>query len=232
MKTLNILKYVFTLIGAGMLVGAVMSYSSTVSFIERATEASGTVIDLERSRSSDSTTYYPVVVFEDIRGREIEFRSRSGSNPPSFSRGERVSVFYEPSAPESARINSFFSLWGLPMILGGMGLVFGAIGGGMLLFGWKKSRSQAYLKDHGTEVLATFSSVEQNTSLTVNGRNPFRIVCQWQHPQTGELHVFRSDNLWFDPSNHIHQETVPVLVDEANLKRYWVDTSFLPKLAS
>ncbi|HAC88318.1 MAG TPA: DUF3592 domain-containing protein, partial [Gammaproteobacteria bacterium] len=37
MKTLNILKYVFTLIGAGMLVGAVMSYSSTVSFIERAT---------------------------------------------------------------------------------------------------------------------------------------------------------------------------------------------------
>jgi hypothetical protein len=118
------------------------------------------------------------------------------------------------------------------MILGGIGLVFGAIGGGMLLFGWKKSRSQAYLKDHGTEVLATFSSVEQNTSLTVNGRNPFRIVCQWQHPQTGELHVFRSDNLWFDPSNHIHQETVPVLVDEANLKRYWVDTSFLPKLAS
>ena len=84
MKTLNILKYVFTLIGAGMLVGAVMSYSSTVSFIERATEATGTVIDLERSRSSDSTTYYPVVVFEDIRGREIEFRSRSGSNPPSL----------------------------------------------------------------------------------------------------------------------------------------------------
>ena len=47
----------------------------------------------------------------------------------------------------------------------------------------------------------------------------------------GEAIVYR-DNLWFDPSNHIHQETVPVLVDEANLKRYWVDTSFLPKLAS
>lgn len=32
MKTLDILKYVFTLVGAGMLVGAVMSYSSKVSF--------------------------------------------------------------------------------------------------------------------------------------------------------------------------------------------------------
>jgi len=98
-----------------------------LSFIERATEATGTVIDMERSRSSDSSTYYPVVVFEDIRDRELEFRSRSGSNPPSFSRGERVSVFYEPSAPESARINSFFSLWGLPMILGGLSRYNGGV---------------------------------------------------------------------------------------------------------
>ncbi|MBN7771627.1 DUF3592 domain-containing protein [Marinobacter daepoensis] len=232
MKTLNILKYLFALIGAGLLVGAFMSYNSTASFIERSTEAWGTVVDLERSRSSDSTTYYPVVVFEDVMGQQIEFRSRSGSNPPAFSRGETVSVFYESSEPESARINSFFSLWGLSVILGGLGLVFGAIGGGMVLFGLLKGRSKAYLKDHGTEVLATFSSVERNTALTVNGRNPFRIICQWQHPQTGELHVFRSENLWFDPSQHIHQETVPVLVDEANLKRYWVDTSFLPKMAS
>ena len=96
MKTLNILKYVFTFIGAGMLIGAVMSYSSTVSFIERAMETTGTVIDLERSRSSDSTSYYPVVVFEDINGQKVEFRSSSGSNPPSFSRGEAVSVLYRP----------------------------------------------------------------------------------------------------------------------------------------
>ncbi|WP_273133493.1 hypothetical protein [Marinobacter vinifirmus] len=48
---------------------------------------------------------------------------------------------------------------------------------------------------------------------------------------SGDLHVFRSDNLWFDPSNHIERGTVPVLVGESNLNRYWVDTSFMPKLA-
>jgi len=232
MKTLKVLKYTFTLIGAAMLFGAFASYNSTSSFIERATETKGTVIDLVASRSSDSTSYYPVVVFEDASGRQIKFQSGSGSNPPSFNRGERVSVLYEPAAPESARINSFFSLWGVAVIVGGMGLVFGLVGGGMVLFGILKGRSKAYLEEHGTEVLAKFASVEQNTSLTVNGRNPFRIVCQWQHPQTGELHMFRSDNLWFDPSDHIQQEAVPVLVDESNLKRYWVNTSFLPKLAS
>lgn len=231
MKTLKILKYTFTVIGVAMLFGAFASYNSTSAFIDRATETSGIVTELVYSRSSDSTSYYPVVAFQDASGREIVFQSRSGSNPPSFRRGERVSVLYEPSAPENAQINSFFSLWGMSLIVGGLGLVFTLVGGGMVLFGILKGRSKAYLEEHGTEVLAKFASVEQNTSLTVNGRNPFRIVCQWQHPQTGELHVFRSDNLWFDPSDHIQQETVPVLVDESNLKRYWVNTSFLPKLA-
>lgn len=231
MKTLKILKYTFTLIGAAMLFGAFASYSSTSAFIERATETRGIVTELAVSRSSDSTSYYPIVAFQDASGRQIEFQSRSGSNPPSFKRGERVSVLYEPSVPENAQINSFFSLWGMSLIAGGLGLVFTLVGAGMVLFGVLRGRSKAYLAKHGTEVLAKFSSVEQNTSLTVNGRNPFRIVCQWQHPQTGDLHVFRSGNLWFDPSNHIERDTVPVLVNESNLKRYWVDTSFLPKLA-
>jgi len=192
MKTLKILKYTFTVIGAAMLFGAFASYNSTSAFIDRATETSGIVTELVYSRSSDSSSYYPVVAFQDASGREIVFQSRAGSNPPSFRRGERVSVLYEPSAPENAQINSFFSLWGMSLIVGGLGLVFTLVGGGMVLFGVLKGRSKA------TEVLAKFASVEQNTSLTVNGRNPFRIVCQWQHPQTGELHVFRSDNLWFD----------------------------------
>jgi len=45
------------------------------------------------------------------------------------------------------------------------------------------------------------------------------------------LYIFRSENLWFDPSDHVTQEKIPVLVDEANMKKYWVDTTFLPKLA-
>ncbi|MBK1873621.1 DUF3592 domain-containing protein [Marinobacter sp. 1-3A] len=231
MKTLNVIKYVFAIVGAAMLVGAFALYNNTTSFLERSETAQGTVVELIRSRSSDSTSYFPVVQFRAAGGRDIEFQSNSGSNPPSYTRGEQVTVFYEPANPEGAMIDGFFSLWGAPLIIGGMGAVFGLIGGGMIAFGVMKGRSKAYLQQNGVEIHASFQGVEQNTSLTVNGRNPFRIVCQWQHPQTRELHVFRSDNLWFDPTDHVSQEKVPVLVDEGNLKRYWVDTSFLPKLA-
>lgn len=231
MKTLNILKYVFTLIGLGMLVGAYAIYSSTNSFIDRAVETEGEVVDLILSRSSDSNAYYPVVVFRDTSGREVEFQSSTGSNPASYSRGERVSVLYESSSPEGARINSFFSLWGGAIIVGGLGLIFSLIGGGILLFGVMKGRSKAYLQKNGVEVPASVQSVEQNTGVVINGRSPFRIVCQWQHPQTKEIHVFHSENLWFDPSDYINHDTLAVLVDEGNLKKYWVDTSFLPKMA-
>ncbi|WP_100638443.1 DUF3592 domain-containing protein [Marinobacter salexigens] len=231
MKTLNIIKYVFAFIGACMLAGAFASYSSTASFLERSETAQGTVVELIRSRSSDSNSYYPVVQFTARNGREIEFQSSTGSYPAPYDRGEQVTVLYESTNPEDAVIDSFFSLWGVVLIVGILGSAFGLVGGGMMSYGLLKGRSKAYLQKNGVQIHASLQGVEQNTSLTVNGRNPFRIVCQWQHPQTRELHVFRSDNLWFDPTDHVNQEKVPVLVDEGNLKRYWVDTSFLPKLA-
>jgi len=231
LKTLNIIKYVFAFIGACMLAGAFASYNSTVSFLERSETAQGTVVELIRSRSSDSISYYPVVQFTARNGRAIEFQSSTGSNPPPYNWGEQVTVFYEPANPEGAMINGFFSLWGAALIIGVLGSVFGLVGGGMMAYGMMKGRSKAYLEKSGVEIHAVFQAVEQNTSLTVNGRNPYRIVCQWQHPQTRELHIFRSENLWFDPTDHVNQEKVPVLVDEGNFKKYWVNTSFLPKLA-
>ncbi len=231
LKTLNVIKYVFAIVGACMLAGAFALYSSTASFLEHSVTTQGTVVELIRSRSSDSTSYYPVVQFTAASGREIEFQSSTGSNPPPYSRGEQVAVFYEPANPEDAMVDGFFSLWGAALIICVIGSVFGLIGGGMIAYGAMKGRSKADLQKNGVEIHASIQGVEQNTSLTVNGLNPFRIICHWQHPQTRELHIFRSENLWFDPTNHVNQEKVPVLVDEANLKKYWVDTSFLPKLA-
>lgn len=214
-----------------MLAGAFAIYSSTASFLERSVSAQGTVVELIRSRSSDSVSYYPVVEFTAANGRQVEFQSNSGSSPPSYNQGEQVSVLYEPSSPEAAKINGFFSLWGGALIIAGFGSVFGLIGGGIMAYVALKSRSNALLQKNGVEIHASFQGVEQNTGVVVNGRSPFRVVCQWQHPNTRELHVFRSANLWFDPTDHISQDRIPVRVNEGNLKKYWVDTSFLPKLA-
>jgi len=231
MKTIAIVKYVFTFIGAGMLVGAIFLYQSTSSFLAQAIKTVGTVIDLEQSRSGDSTTYRPVVSFISQKGEAIRFTSSSGSNPPSYSKGEKVEIFYLTAEPQKAKINGFFTLWGGAVILGGMGGIFFLVGAAIILVIMLKGRSDDYLKKQGISIETEFQSVEINGALSANGRNPFRITTQWLNPETSEVHVFKSNNLWFDPTGHIKNKTIRVFIERNNPKKYYVDISFLPKLA-
>jgi len=231
MRVTDILKYIFALVGTGMLIGAFYLYQSTGSFLEEATTADGTVVDFVRSRSSDSTTYAPVIHFIDRKGEKIEFTSSTSSNPPSYTKGEKVEVLYLPAQPQKAKINGFFALWGGVVILGGMGSVFLLIATGIILFLNLKGRRDKYLKSKGTPIETDFQSVELNQSFSVNGRHPFRVLTQWQNPSTSEVHVFKSNNLWFDPSNYIKIKRITVFIERNNPKKYYVDLSFLPKVA-
>lgn len=69
-----------------------------------------------------------------------------------------------------------------------------------------------------------------NEALEVNGAHPFRVVAHWHDAKSNQLFIFKSANLWFDPGPYLQGRTIPVYADPADLSRYVVDTSFLPKL--
>ena len=102
-------------------------------------------------------------------------------------------------------------------------------GTGIIFFIWRKKRSDENLRLYGTKIQAKFMSVEINSSLQVNGRSPWRILAQWQNPATSKVHVFNSNNLWFDPTDFIDGASITVFINRKNLKKYYVDTSFLPE---
>lgn len=231
MKTLIFIKYLFAIIGFGMMVGSFFLYQNTATFLENAITAQGVVIDLVRSRSSDSTTYAPTIRFKSKQGTTIEFTSSTSSNPPSYSRGEKVEVLYEPIQPHSAKINSFFSVWGGTVIVGGIGSVFFLIGFGIILSGIRKAKNKECLLQRGVRINTQFQSVSKNTRMRVNGRNPYMITSQWQDPTTSKIHVFESDNIWFDPADHIKVDTIMVYIEPKNPAKYFMDISFLPTLA-
>lgn len=228
---------VFLLIGLGMLAGSVVSYQSTQDFIARSATTTGTVVELERrvSRDSDgnrSTVYHPVVRYSVNGGREYRFRSNTGSNPAAYRRGEEVEVLYQPSNPGDAKINGFFALWGGSVIMGVLGLAFTGLPTATFVFGIRRRRMTERLKASGKPVLAMITGVARNRGLKVNGRSPFRISAQWENPASGKVHVFQSDNLWFDPSEHLPEAgSVTVFIDGNKPSRYWMDTRFLPELA-
>lgn len=231
MKIFKVIKYVFTATGLCMLVGALIAYNSTVSFLDNAVTVEGTVIDLEQSRSDGSTTYKPVVEFVDKEGHRVEFISSVGSSPASYSIGEKVGVLYAPTNSQSARLNHFFEVWGLVVIFATMGVPFFCVGALTFLIGMFRNRKKIYLQRDGVLVNAKFQSVRLNHSLSVNGRHPYMIVCQWTNPANYCIHIFESENIWFDPSDFITTEEIKVFTDKRNAKKYYVDVSFLPKVA-
>lgn len=239
MKTLKLVGVIFALVGAGLLVGSFFSFSSTKSFVASAASATGTVIEnrYEQSSSTSSSrsssgSYYPFIKFSTEAGQEITFRGNVGSNPASFTVGEQVSIYYDPARPEEARLNTFFQLWFLTVFLGGMGSVFFLIGGGILITGPLRARKGAWLRENGQKIQAEITSVNMNTGFAVNGRHPFVIVSQWKDPKTNTIQVFESENLWFDPKEFIQGKTIDVFIDRNNQHKYFVDVSFLPKVAN
>lgn len=235
MKVLKIISGVFSTVGVGMLVGSFFIFSNTSRFIAGATETGGKVIALDRSRSSSSsgssTTYRPVVEFTTATGKQIEFTSSVGSSPPSHRVGETVTVLYNPADPYSARIKSFFQLWFGFLIVFLLGLVFAAIGLTMIFLRRRGQKRSEWLRAHGRRVRTSFTGVELNQSLRVNGRSPYQIVSQSNDPSTNGVRVYQSENIWFDPSEYIKGEAIDVLVDPNNPKKYVMDISFLPKLS-
>lgn len=232
----KIIGLVVLLLGLGLLTGGYFTWKSTNSFLATAVKTEGKVIDLERESSKDSKgntsyTYYPQISFTTANNEDITFRGSSGSNPPSYSRGDIVEVLYDPKNPPNASINSFFSLWLGPIILGVLGGIITLVGFGIFKTSSKRAKDLAWLKRSGSRVQAKVNGVELNTSYKVNGRSPYMITSQWLNPSNNQMHTFQSDNIWFDPTQYVNRETIEVLIDPSNPSRYLVDTSFLPKKA-
>jgi len=225
------IKYPFILFGLGAFIGTFFLYQSTQDFLKDAVAAEGSVIELVRSKSTDTVTYSPIVEFKTKSGLSVEFQSSTGSNPASYFVGEKVGVLYIYSSPNSAKINSFSSLWGASVAVGVFGGIFFIIGLSLLIFEKRSGKKNQYLKKNGVPIKAKLQGVERNGSLEVNGRNPYQILAQWINPITSELHIFNSENIWFDPSDHMNIDEVTVLIEKDNPKKYYMDISFLPKVA-
>lgn len=232
MKKLRVLIYVFLGAGGLMLLIALLLWNNTRRFIANADTAQGKVIELIEVRDQDdgSISYKPVVTYAVANGRSITFTASFSTKPAPYDVGESVEVLYAPGDPQDARIKGFSSLWLGPTILGGLGTVFAGIGGGILLARRTGERKKTYLMAYGNAIQTDFQGVERNTSLEVNGRNPWRITSQWLDPASNKLRVFHSENLWFDPTQFAKAKTVTVLLDPKDPKRYHMDVSFLPEL--
>jgi hypothetical protein len=235
MKVARLIFGIFAVVGVGLLIGALFAYEHMHRFLQTAVSTPGVVVEniWQEDRSSNngpSWTAYPRVRFRTADDREISIVTRTGSNPPAYHVEDAVTILYDPQQPNRASIKSFAELWLLPTILGGMGFIFSSMGAVAVIWKGVSDRKDAWLQQNGRRIQAEFTRVELNNSVEVNGAHPYHIVCQWLDPTSNQLHIFKSHNIWFDPTGFIPGKTIEVWMDPNKPHRYVVATSFLPKV--
>ncbi len=185
----------------------------------------GTVVELVGGKS-----VAPRVEFQTEDGQRQVYTSDVYSSPPAYELGEKVTLWYTPGHPDQV-VLSGLSRWFIPLLMGFFFLIFGGIGFGGLFYQFLKKRDQAWLKLNGQEIVTTSPSVVLNTSVRMNGRSPYALQCQWQDPATGQVHVFESEPIWFDPTPYMPERPLRVMIEPGNPRKFYVDVSFLPEAA-
>ena len=136
--------------------GAGFGYQHVKEFLKTAITTEGEVIELGRHQSGQSSRgiyYYPVVRYKTSNGNFAEFISNTGSNPPDHTVGEKVTIVYNPQAPQKAVIKDFIDIWLLPIILFFLGVVFSSLGFLFWFFLVKKSPAPtSELLEHGSPI--------------------------------------------------------------------------------
>ena len=120
---------IFFLIGAGLLVGDFFVVKGTMVFLNNSEKADGSVVKVVQSRSAEGNYMYsPEVSFVDAGGQTINFISNLSSSISTYTVGQKVSVLYDISNSQSAKINTFFQLWFGPIIMTVLGVIFFLVG--------------------------------------------------------------------------------------------------------
>ena len=227
---------IFFLIGMGMAAADVLLIRSSLQFGSRSALTTGEVIGYETSRGSKGGTLYAprvryrVPLPEGGAGQSYEIVGSVSSSSRGYDQGAKVDVIYLPDEPAQGRIKSFMEQWFAPLMVSVFALVFNGIWLGFAIYEIRKRRMHAWLEQHGMPVQAKLNGVRRNTSLKVNGRSPWVLEAQWQHPITQTVHSFTSENLWFDPSEYLQElKQVDVRVDADDPRRHRIDIAFLPK---
>lgn len=121
----------FGLVGAGLLLAAVVAARRALALKRTGTRSRAIVVEMKardlniRSRNeaaSDDTVFAPVVEFTTPDGT-IQRVEGVASSPPRYAVGDRVDVLYDPARPGDARVDSFWGLW--------LGVVLTVVGGGV-----------------------------------------------------------------------------------------------------
>ena len=220
-RFLTIFFIIFTVIGIGLLIGAVWLFVSGSRFRKTAVHITGEIVDIMSRYDNDGDVHHEVFVTYTFEGRTYE-RVQLTQYDSSMYVGKSISLLCDPENPGRVRTESGFLIVTITLTV--MGIAFSCVGIIPMIFAAKKKQKRKHLLANGRVLHATVERVDWNTSIAVNGQNPYVIYCSWKDEYADVLYRFKSDNLWTDPSFLFDSGSeINVYVDGNDFSKYYVD---------
>lgn len=107
-------------------------------------------------------------------------------------------------------------------VYGSMGLIFLAIGLVFLVIKIRRKQRCNRLLQSGSYIMAEIVETKINYNVRINGKSPYVVECQYWD-MAGNVHIFKSRCLYFNPESLFKDRMVRVYVEGDNYKNYYVD---------
>lgn len=218
---LTVFLLLFTIIGIGLILGAVLIFGNGMRFKQSSVDVTGEIADIMSYYDDDGDAHYQVFVTYDYEGKTYE-RVRLSEYSSDMYVGDSILLLCDPEHPEKVKTESGFYIE--TIVLAIIGPIFFCIGAVPLIFIIRKKQQRKYLLTNGRVLYATVERIGLNTSYYVNGQNPYVIYCTWKDDYADRLYRFKSDNLWTDPGIVFCEGSeIKVYVNENDYSKYYVD---------
>lgn len=220
-RFLTIFFGIFAVIGIGLLIGAVWLFVNESRFRKTAVNITGEIVDIMSRYDHDGDIHHEVFVTYTFEGQTYEWVQLMEYDSSMYV-GKSISLLCNPENPGRVRTKSGFLI--VAIMLTVIGIVFSCVGIIPMVFAAKKKQKRKRLLANGRVLHATVERVGRNTSIAVNGQNPYVIYCSWKDEYTDVLYRFKSDDLWTDPSFLFDSGSeINVYVDGNDFSKYYVD---------
>lgn len=142
--------------------------------------------------------------------------------------GQMLPVLYNQLIPAQLKVDYLYEIWFKSLLYLLLILVVAI---SIFLFrtccNWKTNKLKK-LRREGNHIYTQFESVEAVFKVLKDGKHPYQIVSSWVDNKSKKKHTFKSQYLWNNPIDYIMDQTITVMVNDKNKKKYLMDLSFLP----
>ena len=219
----KILALIFGVLGVIFIIVAVLlaSHSGRIARTYIKTTAEITGFDISRRNTDDRYSRRTAIKYE-VEGQSLEQLLNEYSS--SMYEGKIIPVLVNPEDYYDVRTSTLLYLPAI--IFGVVAIPFLVLSIILIVVMVSRNKRFSRIYEEGKRITAEVTGGRINRNYSVNNRHPWRLECRYEDTFSGEEHVFKSGNVWFDPNQYIGRP-ISVYILDGNFSNYYIDVDSL-----